>query len=190
MNDAPKPSFFLPIMVMGLLCAACGNVPLQDTAREAEEIQEIRLSQQVNQGHLNLIVESEMRITRQAIEVAFKLNDTRTLVQQDARELRMETPENLWRQLLRGCELATLERIENGKSERVPGDGADLTLAIHTQQRKLSFLNGHGEAIEQLKAQCLFPLHCAYFHALLQAESPTDEFSPAVLERLCLKPSP
>jgi hypothetical protein len=166
-----KPLFF-PMVVASFLCAACNSLP----SREApEEIQEIRLIQEANHGYLDLVVESEMRVTRQTIEAGHRLRDARTRVQQESRNFRMETPETLWRQLLQGCALSAVERIENGKSALAPGDGTDITLVIATTRRKLSFLNGQGEAQAQLEAPCLYPLHCAYFHTFSKSEvSPKD----------------
>jgi hypothetical protein len=184
MNDVPKPCSFLSVIAICLFCAACASVSRQEGP---EEIQEIRMTVQAHHGDLNNLnfnTESDISITRQRIQAEHVATDPRGKSERETRNFDMKTPENLWRQILRGCTLASLEHIEGGKSTLVPGDGEDLTLTVTTGRRKISFLNGHGEAYEQLELPCFFPLHCVYSHSASKSE-----ISPEALEKACLKPS-
>ncbi|MDR3157916.1 MAG: hypothetical protein LBU11_02670 [Zoogloeaceae bacterium] len=166
-----------------LLCAACTSFPRQYAP---EEIQEIRMLVRAHHGYLSAVSVSDMRITRQRIRAELVMTDTQGKSEPETRGFDMETPENLWRHILQGCALSSLERVERGRSTLVPGDGEDITFTVTTGQREFSFLNGHGEAYKQLEQEspCLYTLHCVHYHTLRGVEIP-----PETLEKACIQSS-
>jgi hypothetical protein len=180
MNAMSKSLFSPSAVVLCFLCAACGSVPRQDAP---EAIQEIRMAR-THQGYLSIRTESDLRITRQRIRAEHVATDTQGKSEPETRSFDMKTPENLWRQILQGCALSSLERVESGKSTLVPGDGEDITFTITTKRREFSFLNGHGEAYAQLVSPCFYALHCVYYHTLGGVEIPAQ-----TLEKACIPSS-